>query len=542
MKRTIHFFRFAFLTALLAVFSAKGYISDNPKGRYTSKVFTNVTVTKSVKFGSNINPLNNNTATDLFFDVYEPAGDTCSARPCVVSVHGGGFVSGDRTGQAVDATGYAQYGYVAVSPEYRMWGTENDAAHKIWPSGFVVADQDVRACIRYLRAHASTYRIDTALIAIQGCSAGAFIALNVAYMDKPSKIPSVVDTNIYGGIEGKSGTPGFNSRVCASVGNSGAFLDTGWIEGTSPPYCGYQSTPDGWGVPTDTGTPYEWTYWLFYGITPISVRLTHMGILSGTLIGTPGSHCPANCADSSHMFLYNAICEVGRKSGTNTNVALSKTATQSSTYANENASRAIDGNSDGIAANGSVSITNSNAQAWWQVDCGAVKIIDSICTYNRTDSSGNRETNYDVKFGVDGVNWETCAYERGTMKSPSKYSFRGGILGRYVRLQLRGTNSLQLAEVQVWGRDTAGVSGVVSYENQPSSGRKTSSRSALFVVKTESDAFSTGSSFESYSGTVEVFNLSGKLVRNGVVRDGRIRMNDNHGIKSGIYLVRFGAR
>jgi F5/8 type C domain/alpha/beta hydrolase fold len=520
------------------IFPSHASMSAYPPGRFVNKVFGTVTVNKAIKFGSNTNPLNNNTPTDLYFDEYEPAGDTCASRPCIVCMYGGGFTGGDRSGQAGDATTYAMYGYVAVCPDYRKWGTENDAAHRIWPAGFVVTAQDARACIRYIRAHASTYRIDTSRIAIQGCSSGAFIALNVAFMDRPSKIPSVVDTNIFGGIEGNDGTPGVSSKVCASAGNSGAMLDTSWIEQGSVPYCGYQSTPDGWGVPTDTGTPLQhWgPYWLFYGITPISARLTHLGILSGTLVGTPGAHCPGGFADSSHLFLYNALCEVGRKSRNNTNLAQNKTATQSSTSANLTASRAVDGDTAGSIASNSICQTNNDSMAWWQVDLGVQCIIDSMWTFNRTDSLSRHQTNYDIKFDIDGTNWETCAYERGSMGTPSAYHFRGGVMGRFVRVQLRAKNSLSLAEVCVWARDTNNsTTGTAEFGALR---RSLPSGSGSFLIKINGAKLAIPPSGAGASH-VDIYDFAGKLIARQSLVGAKATSDAVRLVRAGVYVARF---
>jgi hypothetical protein len=541
-RKLWYFICSALAMVAIASFSSFAYMSTIPKGRFINKVFSNVTKTGGVKYGSNTNPLNNNVATNLLCDIFEPTGDTCTSRPCLVCVFGGGFVSGNRTGPGGDgdASTFANYGYVTAAIDYRIWGNPNDAAYKIWPAGFVVSAQDARACIRYMRAHASTYRIDTSRIAIVGCSSGAFTTLNVAFMDKPSKIPSVVDTTIYGGIEGNSGTPGVSSKVVAAAGNSGAFLDTNWIEAGSPPYAGYQSTPDGVGVPTDVGT--MWTYWTFYGITPISARLTHMGLLAGTLVGNPGAHCPGNFPDSAHMFLYNAMCAVGRKSGANTNLALSKTASQSSTSANLVASRAVDGNTVGTASANSFSQTTSTAQAWWQVDLGSLNIIDSIWTYNRTDSDVERQTNYDVKFGLDGTNWETCAYERSIMGTPGKYKFRGGILGRYVRIQLRGTNSLNLAEVQVWGRDTANITGALDRGIPSGSPARTAASPSSFLVRIGAGAVAIPQQLRESDRDAAVYNLMGKLLGKGVIKAGRLHMDASRSVKPGIYFVKVSSQ
>jgi len=49
-----------------------------------------------------------------------------------------------------------------------------------------------------------------------------------------------------------------------------------------------------------------------------------------------------------------------------TNVGVGGAATQSSTNTSYIASRALDGNTDGKLTNGSVTLTNSNTNAWWK--------------------------------------------------------------------------------------------------------------------------------------------------------------------------------
>jgi hypothetical protein len=93
---------------------------------------------------------------------------------------------------------------------------------------------------------------------------------------------------------------------------------------------------------------------------------------------------------------------------------------------------------------------------------------------------------YDVKYSFDGTNRETCACERGIMATASKYRLRGGIIGRYVRIQLRGTNSLTLAEVQVWGRDTANITSALDRGIPSGSLTRTGASPASFLVRVSS--------------------------------------------------------
>jgi RHS repeat-associated protein len=142
-----------------------------------------------------------------------------------------------------------------------------------------------------------------------------------------------------------------------------------------------------------------------------------------------------------------------------TNVALNKTATQSSTHSSGAAAvRAVDGNIDGVFANGSVTHTNSDANAWWHVDLGQVETIGTVKIWNRVEFP-ERLTNFyvfvsDVPF--TSTNLTTTINQAGV----SSYQTTGQCgfptelainrTGRYVRVQLAGTNYLSIAEVQVW--------------------------------------------------------------------------------------------
>jgi len=148
----------------------------------------------------------------------------------------------------------------------------------------------------------------------------------------------------------------------------------------------------------------------------------------------------------------------------NTNLAQGKTATQSSTlvgYGPAGASNAVDGNTDGNFYDGSVSHTNSEANAWWQVDLGSAATVSSISIWNRTDCCMDRLNDYwvfvsDTPFGSSDTP-TTLQNRAGTWSShqvgypnPST-TITANAQGRYVRVQLSGTNYLSLAEVQVFG-------------------------------------------------------------------------------------------
>jgi fibronectin type 3 domain-containing protein len=167
-----------------------------------------------------------------------------------------------------------------------------------------------------------------------------------------------------------------------------------------------------------------------------------------------------------------------------TNLALNKPATQSSTPVlsacgtTAPASLAVDGNTNGSLANCSsysVSHTNFDANAWWQVDLGVVQSIQTIQVYNRTDCCQTRLSNYyvfvsDAAFASTDLNTTlnqagvSSYFQAAQAGSPTTVTVNR--TGRYVRVQLLGTDYLHMAEVQVWGT-AATRSGSISASPNP---------------------------------------------------------------------------
>ena len=143
------------------------------------------------------------------------------------------------------------------------------------------------------------------------------------------------------------------------------------------------------------------------------------------------------------------------------NLARSKSATQSSTNSGASASRAVDGNTNGTFSAGSVTHTNYDTNAWWQVNLGATYQLDSIQLWNRTDCCANRLSNFYVFVSATDmtgrsltslVNDTTIWRFQVTGQAPTKLHVPAYVNGRFVRVQLAGSNNLSLAEVQVFGR------------------------------------------------------------------------------------------
>ncbi len=143
------------------------------------------------------------------------------------------------------------------------------------------------------------------------------------------------------------------------------------------------------------------------------------------------------------------------------NLALAGTASQSSVSHSGVASRAIDGNTSGVWRQGSVTHTANQDQPWWEVELSEQSLIERVVLHNRTDSCCTARLS-DVHVFVSespmgditlseaqshpGV-WEASL----TGAQPSEIEIPVSVMGRYVRVQLAGTNPLSLAEVEVHG-------------------------------------------------------------------------------------------
>ncbi|MEM9827710.1 MAG: alpha/beta hydrolase [Planctomycetota bacterium] len=116
---------------------------------------------------------------DLKLDLYVPkqsaddGKDVATSLPTVVMIHGGGWQMGNKRQLRQAAKEMATEGFVAATVGYRL------APEHRFPAAY----QDVACAVRFMRAHAGDYRIDSKRIAAMGYSAGAHLAMMLGTVD-----------------------------------------------------------------------------------------------------------------------------------------------------------------------------------------------------------------------------------------------------------------------------------------------------------------------------------------------------------------------
>jgi len=253
--------------------------------RYRDQVFSSVTTTTDLTYGS-APDLDGNPVT-LKLDLYQPAGDTIAKRPALVWVHGGGFTTGDKGSGRARATFFARLGYVAVSINYRLLSPDgcggNPNPTPLCQTAALEAQHDSQAAVRWLRANAATYRIDTNRIAMAGASAGAVTSVLAAtHSEDP----------------GTSGNPGYPSTIRAAVSVSGGMPTNDLINQGDAPTLFIHGTED-------QVVPFAWAVQNAAAMYNLGI-FTVLEPIEGAAHGLPADYGPL-INEQSDYFLWFAM-------------------------------------------------------------------------------------------------------------------------------------------------------------------------------------------------------------------------------------------
>jgi dienelactone hydrolase len=192
---------------------------------------------------------NGSSTTNLRLDLWRPTdigqGAVPANTPALVLIHGGGFTSGSKNDFADVGPLFASFGYVVVSIDYRLAGTnpplEPGPAANLTPpappyatlpnpSGIAAVNaavNDATKAMLWMRNNAATYGVDPNRIGIGGASAGAVTALLQAYNNPADAVTPKVVLSYLGSLYG--------SQNSIQPGDAPAFIVGGLLDDTVPP-------------------------------------------------------------------------------------------------------------------------------------------------------------------------------------------------------------------------------------------------------------------------------------------------------------------
>jgi acetyl esterase/lipase len=253
--------------------------------RYRDEVFTSITRNTSVTYGS-ATGINNQPVT-LQCEVFQPSNDNQTKRPLLIMVHGGGFTTGNRFDDRIllVCSTFARRGYVAISPSYRL-GLESNSTTSFFEA-VLRGSQDIKALVRFCKSNATQLGIDTSMIFVGGGSAGGYIALATAYLDKQSEYAAGTNVTRWGQPEGSSNTiTNHTSRIRGVVNLYGALFDTQWMESGNVPVASCHGT-------NDQTVPHTANTYGMYSTPAITARAQALGIPNQQLLIAGMWHGPA---------------------------------------------------------------------------------------------------------------------------------------------------------------------------------------------------------------------------------------------------------
>lgn len=134
---------------------------------------------------------------DLHADVFLPKKK--GKYPALIMIHGGGWRAGDKSLQIPMAQMLASKGIVTICVEYQL----------SMEAKYPAAVQNIKSAIRWTRANAEKFGIDSDKIAVSGCSAGGQLAMLVGLTSGEES------------MEGNQGNLGYSSKIQAIVDMDG---------------------------------------------------------------------------------------------------------------------------------------------------------------------------------------------------------------------------------------------------------------------------------------------------------------------------------
>ena len=275
--------------------------------RFAEPVFDEVNVVKGIPYSSAVRE-GQSDSTVLYFDFYEPQGDTLTERPLVITIYGGAFVSGGRDFSDMEeyCNRLARHGYAAASIDYRLLSLMN-LSHKGLVRDAYMAAQDVSSAVRFFKCHYDTYKIDTSRMFLLGNSAGSIALMCELFMGEDERPEETFESPDLGSMHssGFSEYAGCSPKVAGAIPHWGGVISCDIISQEEyVPLCMIHGIEDAT-VPIDSGYCYSSSMFglmpFVYGSRAIASHLDRMGVSDYAFYPFEGEE---------HAFYYNTFFQL----------------------------------------------------------------------------------------------------------------------------------------------------------------------------------------------------------------------------------------
>ncbi|HYG17962.1 MAG TPA: alpha/beta hydrolase [Ohtaekwangia sp.] len=170
---------------------------------------------------------------DLHVDIFAPK-NASGSYPAILLIHGGGWRAGNKSLNTPMAQQLAAHGFVVLSVEYRL------SLEAKYPAAL----HDIKAAIRWTRAHAKKYNVDPARVAIGGSSAGGQLSALIGATNGNKKYEGTLCCKGYASdvqaVIDMDGLLDFTDPESLALKRTENSADVFWLQGF------YEDIPDKW--------------------------------------------------------------------------------------------------------------------------------------------------------------------------------------------------------------------------------------------------------------------------------------------------------
>lgn len=226
------------LTMLLNLLFVSGF-SQSCCGELKSPFYSEIIRYDSIY--ATAQPMFSGNSINLSVRITDAPQNTCTKRPLIILLHGGGFSAGTPSLMDSVATHFARLGYLTASIQYRLGFKGSSITCPMDTTELIRAwyraVQDAKSAVRWFKERNETFKIDTNLVFAGGWSAGGCTLSGLTWMNDESEKPiqagylndTIINNVLYTrpdleSVQGIANLNGFSATVKGIFSFSSSFM------------------------------------------------------------------------------------------------------------------------------------------------------------------------------------------------------------------------------------------------------------------------------------------------------------------------------